>query len=196
MDKINLLIPGPTVDDSAFNAWAAVLAATSMLFFAPAVSADKLICEVAREDRPHRYLIDIDDGGRTVTVVNADTNQSYPVTAGELTPERVVLAFNGIRMDATKFVRQGKVVTMSLTTHAEAFIDRSTNTLIETGYVTDDKGEILSLETLRAMQTEEEARMPKKKSGPTHDPMFWLFLEVATYRHDGSCRAAPPQTSN
>lgn len=60
-----------------------------------------------------------------------------------------------MHMDATEFVRQGKLVSMSLTTHTEALLDRSTNTLTRIGYVTDDKGEILSLEQLRAMQAEE-----------------------------------------
>ena len=193
MDRINSQIPGRTVAASAIHIGAAAITATLMLLFAPAVSADELICEVLRDDSPQRYLINIDDRRSTVTVVDADDpNQPYPLTVGELTPDRVQFAFNGMRMDAAKFVRQGKLVTMSLTTHADALLDRSTNTLVEIGYVTDDKGAILSLEDLRAMQAEEEDWVLKRKSGPSHHPMFWLFLEVATYRYEGSCRVAPP----
>jgi len=35
-------------------------------------------------------------------------------------------------------------------------------------------------------------RALKEKSGPSHHPMFWLFLEAAAYRYEGSCRVAPP----
>lgn len=193
MVRSNSPIPECTVTESNPNAWAAALTATAMLLFAPAGSADELICEVSHNGSPHRYLINIDDRRSSVSVVDADdTNQPYPVTVGELRPERVLFAFNGMRMDATEFIRLGKVVAMSLTTHADALLDRSTNTLIEIGYVTDDKGEILSLEDLRAMQAEEEARALKKTSGPSHHPMFWLFLEAATYRYEGSCQDAPP----
>jgi len=95
-------------------------------------------------------------------------------------------------MDATEFVRHGKVVTLSLTTHADALLDRSTNVLTEIGYLTDDKGEILSLEQLRSMQAEEETRLAERKDGPSHHPMFWLLLEAAFHRYEGLCRAAPP----
>jgi hypothetical protein len=193
MDRISSPMPGGPVAESALNVWAAALAATLMLFFAPAVSADDLICEVSRDGSPQRYLVNIDDRRSTVTVVDADDpNQPYPLTVGELTPDRVQFAFNGMRTDAAKFVRQGKLVTMSLTVHADVLLDRSTNTMVEIGYVTDDKGEILSLEDLRAMQAEEEDWVLRRKSGPSHHPMFWLFLEVATYRYEGSCRVAQP----
>jgi len=172
MDRINSPVPGGTVAESAFDAWTAALAATSMLLFAPAVSADELICEVSRLGSTDRYLINIDDRRSAVTVADADTNQPCPITVGELRPERLLFAFNSLRMDPTKFVRQGKVVTMSVTTHAEALLDRSTNTLTQIGYVTDDKGEILLLENLTAMQAEEEARALKEMGGPSHDPMF------------------------
>jgi len=191
MNRTNSAIPGPAAAARAFTMWAAALAATSMLFLAPAVSADALICEVPRDGSPRRYLIDIDDRGNAITVVNADTNHTYPITVGELTPERLLFAFNGIRMDAAKFVRHGKVVNLSVTTHADALLDRSTNTLTEIGYLTDERGEILSLEQLKAMQAEEEAWLSKRKGGSSHSPMFWLFIEAAIYRYDGLCRAAP-----
>jgi len=191
MNRTNSAIPGSAVAARAFTAWVAAIAATSMFLLAPVVSADALICEVPDDGSPRRYLIDIDDRRSTVTVVNADTNHTYPVTVGELTSERLLFAFNGIRMDATEFVRHGKVVTLSLTTHADALLDRSTNVLIEIGYLTDDKGEILSLEQLKSMQAEEETRLEKHMGGPSHPPMSWLFLEAAFHRHEGLCRAAP-----
>ena len=46
-----------------------------------------------------------------------------------------------MRMDETEFFRQGEVVATSLTTYADALLERSTNTLIKSGYVTDDKEE-------------------------------------------------------
>ena len=62
-----------------------------MFLLAPVVSADALICEVPDDGSPRRYLIDIDDRRSTVTVVNADTNHTYPVTVGELTSERLYM---------------------------------------------------------------------------------------------------------
>ncbi len=192
MDGINSPIPVLAVAESAFSAWVAALAATLMLLFLPAVSADELICEVLRDGSPVRYLISIDDQRGTVAVVDADTNKPTPVTIGELRPERMLFAFNGMRMDPTKFVRHGKVVMMSLTTHADGLLDRSTNSFTEIGYVTDDKGQIVSLEDLKELQAEEEAWMARQKDGTGHHPMFWLFLEATTYRYDGLCRTAPP----
>ena len=189
-------IPRPDVVDSARGAWAAALATASMVLFVPAVSADELICEVPRDGVQDRYLIDIDDRRGTVAVVDADTTKPIPVTVGELTPGRVSFAFNGMRLDPTKFVRDGKVVTMSVTINQDALLDRSANSLTEIGYVTDEQGKILSLEDLKALQAEEEAWMAKKKNGPSHHPMFWLMLRVATDRRDGACHTAPPQPGN
>jgi hypothetical protein len=193
MDRINPPLPGWTVAASALHIGATALTATLMFLLAPAVSADELICEVLRDGSSQRYLIKIDDRRSTVTVTDAaDSKQTYPLTVGELTPDRVQFAFNGMRTDAAKFVRQGKLVTMSLTVHADVLLDRSTNTLVEIGYVTDDKGEVLSLEDLKAMQAEEANWLLKSKGGLSYHPMFWLFLEVATYRYEGSCRVAQP----
>ena len=189
-------IPRPDVVESARGAWAAALATASMVLFVPAVSADELICEVPRDGVQDRYLIDIDDRRGTVAVVDADTTKPIPVTVGELTPGRVSFAFNGLRLDPTKFVRDGKVVTMSVTIHQDALLDRSANSLTKIDYVTDEQGKILSLEDLKALQAEEEAWMAKKKNGPSHHPMFWLMLRVATDRRDGACHAAPPQSGN
>ena len=67
-----------------------------MLLFAPTVSADELVCEVSRDGSPHRYLINIDDRRSTVSVVDVvDANQPYPVTVGELRPERVLKKKSG-----------------------------------------------------------------------------------------------------
>lgn len=157
------------------------------------VATDKLLCEVARGGSTLRYLVDIDDRARQVNVTNADGGQSMPVTIIELAPERVAVAFNSLVLDPTEFVREGKIVRLSLALNSGALIDRSTNTIVEAGYVMDDKGEELSLEQLRAMKAEEEAQLVRKKSGPSHHPFFWMFLETATYRHEGTCHVAPPR---
>ncbi|MCU0972648.1 MAG: hypothetical protein MUF80_01615 [Burkholderiales bacterium] len=182
--------PGRPSTGGSLDAWVRGLVATSMVLLAPAVAADRLECDVAGRDGQSRYLIDIDDGGGTVTVTDAHDRPLY-VTVQELTSERILLAFNSLRLDATQFVRGGRVVSLALTISSGALIDRSTNTMVAIGYVTDDKGERLSLETLRAMQQEEEVRLREKKRGPNHNPMFWMMLEVATYRLEGTCRPAP-----
>ena len=175
---------------------ASVLAPVSVgiLLFAPTVAADELICTVAEDHGSHQYLIDIDDDGGKVIVTNPKTNKPMPVTVAELTPQRVLLGFNSLALNPMEFVRQGKVVSLPLTINRAALVDRSTNRMIEAGFVTDDKGEVVSLEQIHAMEAEEEAYRRKHKNGPRHPKGFWLLFEVGTFRSEGVCDRAPPST--
>ena len=192
MKDTNSANHGPPSTVPTIIGWVAAMA---MLPFAPVVAADELLCEVARAGSPQGYLIDIDDSHDTATVTDLKTSRPLPITVGELTADRVVLAFNSLLLDATEFVRDGSVVSLSLVLRSEAHIDRSANTMTVIGFVTDDKGEMLSLEQLRALRQEEEVRLQEKRTGPHHDRIFWLFLEVASHRDEGTCQSAPPRSA-
>lgn len=175
-----------------FEASVATLVSTSMLLLAPTVAADELICAVAEDIGSHQYLIEIDDDRGKVTVTDPKTNKSMPVTVAELTPQRALLGFNSLALNPMEFVRDGRIVSLPLMINRAALVDRATNRMVEAGFVTDDKGEIVSLEQIHTMKAEEEGYRRKDKNGLSHPQVFWSMFEAAIFRYEGLCNPAPP----
>lgn len=182
---------GLSLITKTFGASVVALVSAWMLLLAPTVTADELICEIPENQGSHQYLLKIDDSSGKVIVTDPKTDKSMPVTVAELTPRRALLGFNSLALSPMEFVREGKIVSLQLTINRVALVDRSTNWMVETGFVTDDMGETVSLEQIHTMRAEEEGYRRKRRNGPNHPQMLWSMFEVATFRYEGPCNHVP-----
>jgi hypothetical protein len=190
MSNSNPTGSGLSVTMKVFDTWFAVLVPTFLLLVAPTSMADELICDVSESHGSHQYLVAIDDDSGTVTVADPKTNKAMPITVVELTPERAVLGFNSLALNATEFIRQGRIVSLPLTLNRATVVDRSTNQIVEAGFVTDDEDKMVALEQIRSMKAEEESYQRNHKKGPSHPPIFWTMIEAAIFQYEGTCTPA------